>query len=141
MSYLICIAAFGLLWAVNKRDKMKRWWIVAGLCLIGAGAFANTELGGWVATHVLGWVISIPAGWFNVGAAVLATIILLILAVVIGYDIAKDHKTDKAALGGLVAVPLVALIAVGPLAGGATTLFDAIANFGSNGVSTLVSGS
>lgn len=141
MWYLICIAAFGLLWAVNKRNKLQKWWLVAGLCFIGSAAFANTSIGGWIATNVLGWVLSIPAGWFNVGAAVLATILLLILAVIICYDIGHDKKTDKAALGGLFALPLMAIIAVGPLAGGATTLFDAVANFGSTGVSTLVSGS
>jgi uncharacterized membrane protein len=136
MSFLICIFAYGMLWVVNKRAKLKKWWVVAALAAIGGCAFANTGVGGWFA-GMLRTILGLPAAWFGATTGMLAAIIAILMVVMVGYDIGHDHKTDRPAMVGLALLPLLFAIAAGPVGTGGVKVSDAIANIGNHGISLV----
>jgi uncharacterized membrane protein len=136
MSYLICIAAYGLLWVINSRSAIKKWWLIAALAAIGGCSFANTGIGGWCA-GMLRTILGLPASWFGASAAMLAAIVALLMIVMVGYDIGKDHKTDRPAMVGLALLPMLFAIAAGPIGTGGVKVSDAIANIGTHGLTLL----
>jgi hypothetical protein len=139
MSGLVCIFAFGMLFLINRRKKAKKWWLVAAFAVLGGCALANTILGTWVAQGI-GWLCAIPAGWFATGASLVAAVFMLLLIFAVCYDIGIDHKADKVALAGLIVLPLLFIVASGPVAGGGNRLAYAFTNFGAHGLGYLVMG-
>lgn len=140
MSGLLSLLVLGLFLIMRKRKKLKKWWLIVPMVAIGSCAFANTTWGAWV-TSVLANLLSWPASWFA-GATtpmVGAVVMILLLAIVI-YDIGHDRKADKMALIGLALLPMIFVIASGPVANGGTKFTDAVAGFGVNGFSYLVAG-
>lgn len=128
MSYIIAGFALALFWIIKKKAKKDlKWWLKGLLFMIFAASFANTRLGGWVAQQ-LGRLLGLPAGWVGATGALLATCVLLLLMVVVFFDIKRDRKMDGPAVAAVILIPLLALVALGPVANGATTISDSIAN-------------
>ncbi|KAA2248684.1 hypothetical protein F0L68_39740 [Solihabitans fulvus] len=140
MSWLLCLFAFGMLFLLKKKwRKWRKWWVVATFAALGACAFANTDLGGWVA-GLLRTVLGVPAGWIHTNAALLAALAVLICIPLVVYGFVHDRKADRAELVGLIVLPLLFIIASGPVADHGGRLADAFSSFGRDGLSYLVQG-
>ncbi|MFC0431037.1 hypothetical protein [Kutzneria buriramensis] len=140
MSWLVCLFAFGMLYLLKKKwKKWRKWWVVAIFAAIGACSFANTNLGAWVAGLLRG-LLGIPAGWIGVSAALLAALAVLICIPLVVYGFWHDRKADKPELIGLIMLPLLVIIASGPVAANGAGLVDAVTHFGTSGLSYLVAG-
>lgn len=132
MSYFVAIVCFALALLLNKKwGKWNKWWLVAPLVIIGSGAFANTEAGAWVA-GLLGDLIGFPASWMGASASLLATAAVIILIPMVVYGYIHDHRADKTEMAGTVLLPLLFIVAAGPLAVQGATLFDSAAAIGTN---------
>lgn len=140
MEWLLLLFVLGMLWILKKRKKLKKWYVVITLTALGAAAFAQTPLGAWVASRVLGGVLRVPARWMGAPTAGLAATLMLLLIVIVVYDIIKDHKADKPAVLGVFVLPLLFLIAAGPVAGNGARLTQAVAAVATSGYSALVGG-
>lgn len=132
MNYFVAIVCFALALMLNKKwSKWNKWWIVAPLIVIGSGAFANTSAGAWVA-GLLGDLIGFPASWIDASASLLATAAVIILIPTVVYGYVHDHKADKKEMVGTFALPLLFIVAAGPLAVQGATFFDSVAAIGTN---------
>lgn len=132
MSYFVAIVCFGLTLMLHKKwNKWNKWWVVAPLVVIGSGAFANTGLGAWVA-GLLGGLLGLPASWMNASASLLATAGVIILLPMVVYGYIHDHQADKKEMLGTVALPLLFIVAAGPLAAQGAGFFDSAAAIGTS---------
>lgn len=140
MAWLMTIFAALVLVLLHKKwKKWKKWWLVGIVTALFACSLAATPLGGWLAgllASLLGWI----GGWINTPGALLGAVLVLIGIPAVIYGFVHDKKADKWEMGALILLPLLFIIAAGPVAANGGTLTDAIAGFGSNGLSYLVSG-
>jgi hypothetical protein len=132
--WMLALLSLGVLFLLHKKwKKWKKWWIVAIVTALFACSFAGTSLGGWLA-GVMRSVLGVPAGWIGTTAALLATIAVLILIPTVYYGFRHDKKADKWEMAGLILLPLLFIIASGPVASHGGTLVVAISHFGSQGL-------
>ena len=140
MSWVIAVVSFVLLAMLRKRSKPSFLWIiVAALAAIGGAAFFATGLGGWVtglSAGLLGWL----GGLFGASATQLAGGVVLILVIAIVLDIAVDRRADRVAVAGLIALPMLIVIASGPVANGVSEFYEAVGTAGESSVGRLVGG-
>lgn len=138
MSWLLCLFAFGTLFLLKKKwKKWNKWWVVAIFAALGACSFANTDLGGWAA-GLLRSLLGLFGGVIGVSAALLGALAVLICIPMVVYGFVHDRKANKPELIGLIVLPLLFIIASGPVAANGGRLSDAVSHFGSNGLSYLV---
>src|SRR5699024_11860078 len=113
VSYFVAIVSFALaLLLMKKWDKWRHWWIIAPLIVIGAGAFANTSLGAWVADGI-GGILSLPASLAGMSASLIATALVIILTPLVIYGYVHDPKAHTPELIGTLALPLLFLFPTG----------------------------
>jgi hypothetical protein len=140
LSWLLALLSLGVLFLLHKKwKKWKKWWIVAIVTALFSCSFAGTQLGGWVA-GLMRSLLGLPASWMHASAALLATIMVLILIPLVYYGFRHDKKADKWEMAGLILLPLLFIIASGPVAAHGGTLVEAISRFGSQGLGYLVHG-
>ena len=140
MAWLLCIFSAALLYLLHKKWKAwKKWWVVGIVTALFACSFAATNLGGWAAS-LLGKLFALLANLIGTSGALLAAVAVLIFIPAVIYGFVKDKKADKWEMTGLIALPLLFIIASGPVAANGGTLTDALTNFGSEGLSYLVRG-
>lgn len=138
--WLLALVSLGVLLLLHKKwKKWKKWWLVAIVTALFACSFAGTQLGGWTA-GLLRALLSLPAGWIGATAALFAAIAVLILIPLVYYGFRHDKKADKWEMAGLILLPLLFIIASGPVAAHGGTLVQAVSQFGSQGLSYLVQG-
>ncbi|GAA4672442.1 hypothetical protein [Amycolatopsis dongchuanensis] len=136
MAWLLLIFSTGLLVLLHKKwKKWKKWWVVGIVTALFASSLASTELGGWLAGLLRSLLNLLPVS----GALVAAVLVLLLVPAVV-YGFVHDRKADKWEMTALILLPLLFIIASGPVAAHGGDLTDAITGFGSNGLGYLVSG-
>ena len=137
MAWVLLIFTTGLLVLLHKKwKKWKKWWLVGIVTALFACSFAATQLGGWAAGLLRALLNLIPGGS---GALIAAVLVLLGIPAVI-YGFVHDKKADKWEMGVLIALPLLFIIASGPVAAHGGNLTDAVSRFGSSGLGYLVRG-
>lgn len=140
MAWLLCIFAGLVLLLLHKKwKKWKKWFVVAIVTALFACSLAATPLGGWIATLISG-LLGLLGGWIGVTGALLAAIAVLVFIPAVIYGFVHDKKADKWEMGGLILLPLLFIIASGPVAAHGGNLTDAVSNFGAHGLSYLVRG-
>lgn len=140
MSWLLFLAMlFMLIKLQRKWKKWAKWWVVGIVAALAAAAFASTNLGGWTA-QLIGRILGFPAGWIDVTPAMLAALVVICLIPVIIYGLVHDKSADKPEIIALFLLPLLFIIASGPVAAGGGTLTEALAGFGSQGLGYLIQG-
>lgn len=136
MAWLLLIFTTGLLVLLHKKwKKWKKWWVVMPATALFACAFAATPLGGWVA-GMLRWLLNL----LPVSGALVAAVLILLGIPAATYGFVHDKKADKWEMSVLIALPLLFIIASGPVAAHGGNLTDAISHFGSQGLGYLVQG-
>lgn len=141
MSFAVAIAAVGLYVILGRKLgawATKVWFLRPVLLLVFSASLANTIVGVWAARlagGVLGWI----GGLFGASAALMAGVVGLLLLVGTALDL-KDKRPDGMARTGLIALPVLAMIASGPLASTGNGLFDQVAQAGATALSTMIGG-
>lgn len=148
MSYAVAVLAFGLYFILRRRggggggrvSKMlaKAWWVSPLMLLVASAAITNTIIGVWSAKlggGMFGWV----GGLVHASGATTAGVVFLLLLVGTCLDLV-DKRPDGIAKTGLIVLPLLALIMVGPLAGTGRGLLDSINKASAHSVSSLIGG-
>lgn len=140
MGWLITLTAVGLLLILRKRSNPRWLWMVkAALAAFAGAGLAETGLGAWLAgvlRSLGGWV----GGVFGAPAGPTLSVLALLIAVVVVLDIAVDHKADRAAIAGLILLPLLFVGAAGPVADGGSQLFAAIHGAAAAALGPLIGG-
>lgn len=136
----LTIASWLLLAVLWKRNKPKFLWFVKPILAgFGAAAFSQTDWGqtiaGWI-LGALGWV----GDWFGISGAVVAGILTAALVLIVVLDIVADRVANAPAIGALLVLPLLFLIAAGPIADGGREISGNVANAGQSSVGRLVGG-
>lgn len=132
MSYFVAILAIAFIVLLHKKlKKWCRWYVVLPLALVGAAALANTTLGRWAANGLEG-LVGLLAGAIGMSTPLLATGLMLILLALVLYGYIHDRKADRTEIIGTFVLPLLFLIATGPIAGAGSTFFDSIAAVGTS---------
>lgn len=138
MSWLLFAAAlFMLIKLQRKWKKWAKWWLVGLVAALAAAAFASTKLGGWAA-QLIGKILGFPAGWADVSSAMVAALLVICLIPGIIYGFVHDKSADRPEIVALFLLPLLFIIASGPVAAGGGTLTEALAGFGSQGLGYLI---
>lgn len=141
MEFAVAIAAGGLYIILGRKLgawAARVWFLRPVLLLICSASLASTIVGVWAARlagGVLGWI----GGLVGASAALLAGVVGLLLLVGTALDL-KDRRPDGIAKSGLIALPVLAMIASGPLASIGTGLFDQIAGAGATALTTMIGG-
>lgn len=148
--YITAVLAFVLYYATHKRlpNRLRRIryieFIPFFLLAIGTSTLAATTLGDRLAA----WFLGAPLGWLGqligviptvpaVTGAVVATVALVAIVVLAVFDL-LDLRPDGIAKTAVIVGPFLALVAIGPVAGGASGVFDAVAGAGANALPALV---
>lgn len=142
MDFAVAIAAGGMYFILGRKLTgnlaTKAWFLRPTLLLICAASLANTIIGIWVA-RLFGGVLGWAGGLFGASGALLAGVVGLLLLLGTALDL-KDKRPDGIAKTGLVLLPILAMVATGPLAAQGLGLFDSIAQAGQTGLSTMIGG-
>jgi hypothetical protein len=140
MSWIVLLTAVGLLLVLRGRSKPSWLWAVnAALAAIAGAALVETGLGSWLMgllTSLAGWV----AGLVGTSAALVAGVAMLLLTVMVVLDIAADRKADKVAILSLLVLPMLFVVAGGPVADGGSQLVASIHDLGTGLLGPLVGG-
>ena len=140
MAWLLFLFSALVLWLLRKKwKKWRKWYIVAIVTGLFACSLASTGLGVWLA-GMISSLLSGLAGLFGASGALLAAVLVLVLIPAVIYGFWHDKKADKWEMGCLIALPLLFIIASGPVAAHGGDFTDAITSFGSHGLSYLVRG-
>lgn len=141
MTYVVVIVAGVLYWILGKKLgawQDKAWFVRPAMLVISSASFANTGLGIWCA-HVLRGTFGWAGGLLDASSGLVAGGIGLILLVGTALDL-RDHRPDGMAKTGLIMLPLLVLVASGPLASSGAGLFDSISQAGTHGLSSMIGG-
>ncbi|OLZ51678.1 hypothetical protein BS329_15550 [Amycolatopsis coloradensis] len=134
---LLPTAFFFFLWKKISKSKQK-WipWFVSPIALLVASSCLAASIVGaifeWAVGGLLGWVL--PGG---LTVTLVASAALLFLVVGTFFDLI-DKVPDKFARFALIAMPLVALIAAGPIAAGIKNGTDQVREVGTAGFFEMV---
>ncbi|RFU39109.1 hypothetical protein DZF91_24135 [Actinomadura logoneensis] len=141
MSYVVAAVAFGLWIILGKKlsgHLLKFWWLRPSMLLVCSASLASTGVGTWAA-HMLGKPMGWVGGWVHVSGALVAGGVGVLLLVGTVLDL-KDRHPDGIAKTGLIALPLLALVASGPLADTGTNLFGSIAQTSASTLASMIGG-
>ena len=115
---------------VKKRDKI-HWLIPPLLLFLTSATFAAGPAGRWV----MDLVAKVLGGMgLAVGLVSSLAIILLVLGIVLDL---RDKKADRFARTALVLVPLVAILAAGPIAEAVNGITNGVSDTGNAAVTRL----
>lgn len=110
---------------VGSRNKQAGRWVhlLPFLCLVmmvWALAYAPLPFGlGSIAgllASLLNWVLGFVGGWFGVSGGAVAAVALLAVVALGLWDLAVDGKPDGIAKTAVYTIPVLALVASGPIA-------------------------
>jgi hypothetical protein len=139
-AWALLIVSAGLLLILRKRSKPKFLWVVkVALALIAGASFAAVSLGGWVADRirtVAGWIGNL--GDLNMTSGQVAAVAVLLLVIATVLDVVVDRKADKVAIAAMVLLPLLFIVASGPVADGGSQLMAAIREAGAAGLGPMI---
>jgi hypothetical protein len=137
--YFISSLVLLVVWMLIRKRKAKwlPWFLAPIVLFLSSTCFALSDLGHWIARVPFGWVTGIPAAFGGPSAAVIATVILVLLLLAALLDLFADKKADGWAKTGIVLVPLLALIAVGPIAQSVNNITNNVGRGGAQGVDAL----
>ena|SRR5690606_5640821 len=141
MSFAVAIAAVGLYVILGRKLgawATKVWFLRPVLLLTFAASLANTIVGVWAA-RLAGGVLGLIGGWIGVSAALMAGVVGLLLLVDTALDL-KNKRPDGMARTGLVALPVLVMVASGPLATTGAGLFDQVAQAGATALTAMIGG-
>lgn len=113
------------------------WWVPSALLLIANASMANTVVGVWSA-KILGGLLGFVGGWFHVHAALIAGVAFLLLFIATVWDLVIDHKPDGIAKVGLVLLPVLVLIAAGPMPAHGRNFFDSVDRVSTSQMHSLI---
>jgi len=133
MAWVTLLFIVALWFILKKKTKaLKKWYVKSILFAIFSVSLAQTIVGGWLVAG-LRWLIgltTLPIGALG-GALVLLALIVLIA------DIWKDKKADKLAQAAILLLPILFVVAAGPIAPTGKGLTDSFANISANGLAFL----
>lgn len=146
MSYIAAALALGLyvVWNKYAPRKLKSFkgsgFVPFALLAIGVTTLANTIIVTWPVANVVAPIFGWVGGWFGVSGATVAGVVFVLLAIAALLDILNDFDPEGIAMTAVIVLPVLALVAVGPLAAAGSGLFDSISEAGSQALTNLVSG-
>ena len=142
MEFAVAIAAGGLYGILGRKLggglAHKLWFLRPAMLLICSASLANTIVGVWAARLAgggLGWAGEL----LGMSAATAAGVVGLLLLVGTALDL-KDHRPDGIAKTGLIVLPVLVMVATGPLAASGSGLFDSLAAGASTALASLIGG-
>lgn len=140
MDFAVAIAAGGLYFVLGRKLTgkwaEKAWFLRPLMLLTCAASLANTIIGIWGARLISG-ILGLVGGWFGASAALLAGVVGLLLLVGTALDL-KDKRPDGIAKTGLIVLPVLAMVASGPLAAQGLGLFDSLAQAGGSALGSMI---
>lgn len=140
MAWLLLIFTGGLAWLLHKKwKKWKKWYVVAVVTFLLACALASTVLGAWLA-GLMRMLLSFVGGWIDVSGALIGAVLVVLGIPAVVYGFWHDRKADKWETSLLVLLPLLFIVAAGPVAAHGGDLTVAVSNFGRSGLGYLVQG-
>lgn len=140
MGWIVFVLSAGLILVLRRYSKPSWLWIpIALLAAFAGAAFARTWGGDWLAS-ALAWAFRFVGGWFGIGAGVIAGILAVLMVVVAVFDIGADRKADSPALACLFLLPILVLIATGPVASTVGSVYDHVYQGGVSSVGRLAGG-
>lgn len=116
------------------RKRRVHWVIPPVLLFLTATTFAVTPAGHWVMGKLAGLLSGM--GLSPAGSAAL-TIVLLLVGTFLDL---RDKRADGVAKTGLVLIPLLAVIASGPIADAVNGVTTGVSNVGHTTISTVTGG-
>lgn len=143
MLWLAGFFFLALRFVAKKIGKKKLWFVpfmflTLGVCALayaplpfGIGSIASLVAG--MADWVLGWV----GGLIGVSSAVIAGLLLVLVLIFGLVDLIQDHKPNGMAKTMVFALPVLALIAAGPIASNVQNGIETVGGWGPNVVSTI----
>lgn len=139
-AWLLTLSCLALLLVIWKMNRPKFIWavkpIIAGFA---AACFTYTNWGRPVANAIL-WFLGMVGGWFGIAGGVVAAGLIVVAIVVIWRDIAVDRVANNPAIVSIAALPLLALIAVGPIADAVQGATGNVARAGQSSIGRLIGG-
>lgn len=140
MAWLMLIFTGLLMWLLHKKwKKWNKWYIVAATTLLLSCALASTNLGGWLAS-LLGDLLGFLGGLISISGALIGAILVIPMILAVIYGFVHDRKADKWEISLVILLPLMFVIASGPVAAHGGDLTVAVSHFGSDGLGYLVHG-
>jgi hypothetical protein len=129
-----------------QRLQHKRLWFLPFVFLVLAVAslayaplpFGWGSIAGLVAS-LAGWVLGWIGSLIGVPAAIIAGLLLVVTIAFGLVDLIKDHRPDGAAKTMVYAVPVLVLLAAGPLAPTIYGFIDTLGGFGPQVVANIAS--
>uniref|UniRef100_UPI003F49A2E5 hypothetical protein n=1 Tax=Amycolatopsis sp. CA-096443 TaxID=3239919 RepID=UPI003F49A2E5 len=122
-----------------KARKYKKYgWILDVLLLapaifslmMAAIPWSGGKTIGGLAADVLRYLLHFLGSFANVGAPAVAAVALIIVVWFAAHDLIKDHKPDKWAKAAVWAVPILAAVATGAVAGRISEIVHTIGGLG-----------
>jgi hypothetical protein len=133
MAWVTLLFIVALWFILKKKTKaLKKWYVVSILFAIFSVSLAQTIVGGWLVAG-LRWLIGLTR--LPIGA--LAGALVLLALIVLVADIWKDKKADKLAQVAILLLPILFVVAAGPIAPTGRNLTDSFANISANGLAFL----
>lgn len=133
MAWVTLLFTVALWFVLKKKTKaLKKWYVKSILFAIFSVSLAQTIVGGWLVAGLrrLIKLTTLPVGALA-GALVLLALIVLIA------DIWKDKKADKLAQASILLLPILFVVAAGPIAPTGRNLTASFANISANGLAFL----
>jgi hypothetical protein len=138
MAWLLLLVTAGLAWLLHKKwKKWRKWYVVALVTALLACALASTNLGGWLAS-LLGGLLGLIGGLIGVSGSLIGAVLMLLFIPAIVYGFWHDRKADKWEVSLLILLPLLFVVASGPVAAHGGGLVTAVSHFGTSGLGYLV---
>ncbi len=141
-NFLLFLVTLAILLIVRKAAGGAKWLgtVCVALAFV-AGIFlaASPPGGSWLAGGIR-WFLGIIGGITGVAGPLIAGGILLVLTVIVVVDVAISRKGDSKTHNVLIIVPVLAIIAAGPVAEMWTSIGDTVQTAGGGGISRAIGG-
>lgn len=119
------------------------WWLPYAFLALGVFALAYAPLPfglgsiGTLVAQLVGWLFGWIGSWFGVSATIIAGV-LLVLSLAFGLvDLLKDRKPDGAAKTMVFALPVLVLVASGPVAANIGQFIELVGGVGPEVVANI----
>ena len=129
MSFVVCLILFALYWAMGKKSPgkngkgdtpvhlIRETFFFLAMCSL---VFVPLPFGfgtvGAVVSGLMSWLAGLIGSVVGVSATSVATGVLVVTVFIAAWDILSDLKVNKPAKKCLMAIPFLAMIAIGPVA-------------------------